>query len=120
MPDQTRILIAEDDHEVVELIRVYLEKEGFAVTAAGDGEAALALVEAVVPDLLVLDVMLPKLDGWAVCRRIRENEATRLLPVVMLTSRGDEMDRVLGLELGADDYITKPFSPRVLLARVRG
>jgi two-component system response regulator ResD len=119
MSDQTRVLIAEDDREVMELVRVYLQKEGFQVSTAVDGETALESVGTAVPDLLVLDVMLPKLDGWAVCRRIRENEATRLLPVVMLTSRGDEMDRVLGLELGADDYVTKPFSPRELVARIK-
>jgi len=119
MSDQTRVLIAEDDREVMELVRVYLQKEGFQVSTAADGETALESVEAAAPDLLVLDVMLPKLDGWAVCRRIREDEATRHLPIVMLTSRGEEMDRVLGLELGADDYVTKPFSPRELVARVK-
>jgi two-component system response regulator ResD len=119
MPDKTRILIAEDDREVVELVRVYLEKEGFAVTAAGDGEAALEQVAREHPDLVVLDIMLPKLDGWAVCRRLREDPDTRTIPIVMLTSRGEEMDRVLGLELGADDYVTKPFSPRELVARIK-
>jgi len=119
MPPQTKILIAEDDVEVMDLVRVYLAREGFEVVAASDGEAALEVVESARPDLLVLDVMLPKLDGWAVCRRLREAEGTRRLPIVMLTSRSDEMDRVLGLELGADDYVTKPFSPRELLARIK-
>jgi DNA-binding response OmpR family regulator len=119
MPLRTTILIAEDDAEVMDLVRVYLTREGFEVTGAADGEAALGLAESSRPDLLVLDVMLPKLDGWAVCRRVRENEATRRLPIVMLTSRSDEIDRVLGLELGADDYVTKPFSPRELVARIK-
>ena len=119
MPTQTKILIAEDDAEVMDLVRVYLTREGFEVAAAADGESALELAETAAPDLLVLDVMLPKLDGWAVCRRLRERETTQRLPIVMLTSRSDEMDRVLGLELGADDYVTKPFSPRELLARIK-
>ncbi len=116
---KTTILIADDDLQVVELVQAYLEKEGFAVVIAADGGTALERVERDRPDLVVLDIMLPKLDGWAVCRRIREDEATRHLPIVMLTSRGDEMDRVLGLELGADDYVTKPFSPRELVARIK-
>lgn len=119
MPAQTRILIAEDDAEVRDLVRVYLAREGFAVDAAGDGESALDQALSAQPDLLILDVMLPKIDGWAVCRRLRERDATQRLPIVMLTSRTDEMDRVLGLELGADDYVTKPFSPRELVARVK-
>jgi two-component system alkaline phosphatase synthesis response regulator PhoP len=119
MPIRPRILVAEDDAEVMDLVRVYLAREGFEVAAAGDGETALELAQSRGPDLLVLDVMLPKLDGWAVCRRLREQEATRRLPIVMLTSRSDEMDRVLGLELGADDYVTKPFSPRELVARIK-
>ena len=119
MPVQTKILIAEDDAEVMDLVRVYLTREGFEVAAASDGEAALELARSSSPDLLVLDVMLPKLDGWAVCRRLREQQATQRLPIVMLTSRSDEMDRVLGLELGADDYVTKPFSPRELVARIK-
>jgi DNA-binding response OmpR family regulator len=119
MPTQAKILIAEDDAEVMDLVRVYLTREGFEVAAVADGASALELAESAAPDLLVLDVMLPKLDGWAVCRRLREREATRRLPIVMLTSRSDEMDRVLGLELGADDYVTKPFSPRELVARIK-
>jgi DNA-binding response OmpR family regulator len=119
MAAQTKILLVEDDAEVREFVRVYLTREGFAVAEAGDGEAALELAESHAPDLLVLDVMLPGVDGWAVCRRLREQEATRRLPIVMLTSRSDEMDRVLGLELGADDYVSKPFSPRELVARIK-
>ena len=116
---KTAILIADDDPQVVELVQAYLEREGFAVVVAADGESALERVARERPDLVVLDIMLPKLDGWAVCRRLREDPATRTIPIVMLTSRGEEMDRVLGLELGADDYVTKPFSPRELVARIK-
>jgi DNA-binding response OmpR family regulator len=116
---QLSILIVEDDPRVVDLVSVYLEKEGFQVEIANDGEAGLARAEEQRPDLVVLDVMLPKLDGWAVCRRLREKPETERIPIVMLTSRGEEMDRVLGLDLGADDYVTKPFSPRELVARIK-
>jgi DNA-binding response OmpR family regulator len=116
---KTTILIADDDLQVVELVQAYLEKEGFAVVIAADGGTALERVERDRPDLVVLDIMLPKLDGWAVCRHLREDPDTRTIPIVMLTSRGEEMDRVLGLELGADDYVTKPFSPRELMARIK-
>ncbi len=116
---KTAILIADDDPQVVELVRTYLEKEGFAVVIAADGEAALEKVARDRPDLVVLDIMLPRLDGWAVCQRLREDPETRTIPIVMLTSRAEEMDRVLGLELGADDYVTKPFSPRELVARIK-
>ena len=113
------ILIADDDPKIVELVGVYLTKEGFGVLVAEDGDTALDLAMAQLPDLLVLDVMLPRRDGWSVCRRLREDDATCALPVVMLTCRGDETDRVLGFELGADDYVTKPFSPRELVARIK-
>jgi two-component system alkaline phosphatase synthesis response regulator PhoP len=116
---RTAILIADDDPQIVELVQAYLEKKGFAVMLAADGESALERVARERPDLVVLDIMLPKLDGWAVCRRLREDPDTRTIPIVMLTSRGEEMDRVLGLELGADDYVTKPFSPRELVARIK-
>jgi two-component system response regulator ResD len=116
---KTGILIADDDPQVVELVQAYLEKEGFAVVIAADGETVLERVARERPDLVVLDIMLPKLDGWAVCRHLRDDPDTRAIPIVMLTSRGEEMDRVLGLELGADDYVTKPFSPRELMARIK-
>jgi two-component system response regulator ResD len=119
MSREVKILIADDDPRVVELVQAYLEKEGFAVLVATDGDEALDLATRHRPDLVVLDIMLPKLDGWAVCRRLREDPDTRTIPIVMLTSRGEEMDRVLGLELGADDYVTKPFSPRELVARIK-
>ncbi len=117
--NKTAILIADDDAQLVELVQAYLEKEGFSVMVAADGESALERVARERPDLVVLDIMMPKLDGWAVCRHLREDPATLTIPIVMLTSRAEEMDRVLGLELGADDYVTKPFSPRELVARIK-
>lgn len=110
------VLVVEDDATVREVVVRYLEREGIAVTAVGDGESALVQAAVRWPDLVVLDLMLPTLDGFEVCRRLR---ATAPVPVIMLTARGDEDDRVLGLELGADDYISKPFSPRELTARVK-
>lgn len=112
----TRLLVIDDDVELVALLREYLEGEGFAVAAAHDGEAGLRAAAEAAPDLVVLDVMLPKLGGFDVLRRLRERTS---LPVVMLSARGEEVDRVVGLELGADDYLPKPFSPRELVARIR-
>jgi len=111
-----RVLIVEDDRTVAEVVARYLEREGFAVESVGDGLEALARADAKLPDLVVLDIMLPGLDGLEVCRRLRSRAP---IPVVMLTARGSEEDRVLGLELGADDYVAKPFSPRELTARVK-
>lgn len=113
------ILIVEDEEDIQELIRFNLEKESFTVTCAGSGEEALDQVAQALPDLVLLDLMLPGMDGLSVCRALRASERTRELPVMMLTAKDDEADIVTGLELGADDYMTKPFSPRVLLARVR-
>jgi DNA-binding response OmpR family regulator len=110
------VLVVEDDPTVREVVVRYLEREGLAVTAVGDGESALVEAAKRWPDLVVLDLMLPALDGFEVCRRLR---ATAPVPVIMLTARGDEDDRVMGLELGADDYVAKPFSPRELTARVK-
>jgi DNA-binding response OmpR family regulator len=112
----TRILVVEDDRTVAEVVTRYLEREGFVVESVGDGNEALARADAQLPDLVVLDIMLPGLDGLEVCRRLRSRAP---IPVVMLTARGSEEDRVLGLELGADDYVSKPFSPRELTARVK-
>lgn len=112
-----RILVVDDDKHIRELCRIYLEASGFSVLEAADGQAALAVMAAERPDLVVLDVMLPKLDGWQVLNEVRKDSIW--LPVVMLTAVGDEEDRVLGLDLGADDYLTKPFSPKELVARVR-
>ncbi|MGI8683561.1 MAG: response regulator [Acidimicrobiales bacterium] len=113
-----RILVVDDDVTVAEVLTRYLEREGFAVDTVGDGEAALASAAASSPDLVVLDLMLPGIDGLEVCRRLRA-AGTVHVPVVMLTARGDEGDRVAGLEIGADDYVVKPFSPRELTARVK-
>lgn len=114
-----RILIIEDDRDIVELVRYNLAKEGFQVVSAVDGAAGLAALKKSTPDLLLLDLMLPKMSGLDVCREIRREESLNRLPILMLTARGDEADRVVGLEMGADDYVTKPFSPRELVARVK-
>jgi DNA-binding response OmpR family regulator len=110
------ILVVDDERHIVDLLRLYLEKEGFAVVAATDGEQALQLHARQEPDLVILDVMLPKVDGFEVCREIRRRADT---PVLMLTARTDDVDSIVGLELGADDYVTKPFNPRALVARVK-
>lgn len=117
MPDSApRILVVDDDTNVSEVVSRYLVREGFSVEVVGDGRTALDRALADPPDLVVLDLMLPGIDGLEVCRRLR---ALAPVPVIMLTARGDESDRVIGLELGADDYIAKPFSPKELVARVR-
>ncbi len=110
------ILIADDEANIRELARMYLEKDGFQVTTVNDGAQALAQVKQSPPSLLVLDLMMPEVDGWEVCRRIRANSN---LPILMLTARDDDIDKIVGLEMGADDYLTKPFNPRELVARVR-
>ncbi len=114
-----RLLIVEDDKDIVELVRYNLEKEGYQVASSGDGLSALSVIKKSAPDLVILDLMLPKLSGLEVCREIRREQTLNRLPILMLTARGDEADRVVGLEMGADDYVTKPFSPRELVARVR-
>ncbi len=113
------ILVVEDEDDIRELLRYNLEKEGYQVFPAATGEEALQALRSRLPDLILLDLMLPGIDGLEVCRSIKGTPNTRHLPLVMLTAKGEEADIVTGLELGADDYITKPFSPRVLLARVR-
>ncbi|MFN2291297.1 MAG: response regulator transcription factor [Anaerolineae bacterium] len=110
------ILVVDDEARIVKLVHDYLERAGFAVLTAQDGETALALARIEQPDLIVLDLMLPGIDGLDVCRRLRQVSG---VPIIMLTARVEEADRVVGLELGADDYVTKPFSPRELVARVR-
>jgi len=110
------ILVADDESRMRQLVRVYLEKDGFQVIEAADGEEVMARLEENDPDLVVLDLMMPKVDGWETCRRIR---AKSDIPVIILTARGEELDRLLGFELGADDYVVKPFSPRELVARVK-
>ena len=114
-----RVLIIEDDKDIVELVRYNLANEGFQVSAAFDGSAGLNTLKKTPPDLLLLDLMLPKLSGLEICREVRRDDSLNRLPILMLTARGDEADRVVGLEMGADDYVTKPFSPRELLARVK-
>ena len=111
------ILLVDDEPSIVQLARMYLERENFKVESAGDGEAALEAVRRLTPHLVVLDVMLPKLDGLEVCRRLRaENNP---VAIIMLTARDEDIDKILGLELGADDYLTKPFNPRELVARIK-
>ena len=114
-----KILIVEDELDLVKLLRYNLEKEGFRVTQTTDGSLALAEIRRDLPDLLILDLMLPGVDGLEVCRQLRRHERYIALPILMLTARGEEADRVVGLEIGADDYVTKPFSMRELIARVR-
>jgi DNA-binding response OmpR family regulator len=117
--NEETILLVDDEPNIIDLARMYLQQEGFRVESAGDGEAALEKIAESVPALVVLDLMLPKLDGWDVCRRIRSDEATKDLPLIMLTARDDDVDKIVGLELGADDYLTKPFNPRELVARIK-
>lgn len=115
MADKT-VLVVEDEENLLEALKYNLEREGFAVRTAVDGEAGLELARSLKPDLIVLDLMLPKMDGFELCRVLRRDSD---VPILILTARGEEVDRVVGLELGADDYVTKPFSMRELLARVK-
>lgn len=112
----TTILVADDEKNILELCRLYLVKEGFAVETAIDGQEVLDKVRRSRPDLVVLDLMMPRIDGLEVCQRLRKDTS---IPIIMLTARGDDVDKVVGLELGADDYVTKPFNPRELVARVK-
>jgi two-component system phosphate regulon response regulator PhoB len=114
-----RVLLIEDDRDIVELVRYNLEREGFQVASATDGATGLAQIRKAPPDILLLDLMLPKLSGLDICKEIRRDTSLNRLPILMLTARGEEADRVVGLEMGADDYVTKPFSPRELGARVK-
>ena len=115
----SRVLIVEDEPDIRDLLAFHLEREGFQVSKSRTGSDALRQIRTSPPDLVLLDIMLPEVDGLEVCRRLRREPATAPLPIVMLTAKGDEVDRVLGLELGADDYIVKPFSPKEVVARVR-
>jgi two-component system phosphate regulon response regulator PhoB len=114
-----RILIVDDEEDILELIGYNLTREGYRISAEKTGEAALEKARREKPDLIILDLMLPGIDGLEVCRLLKGDELTSLIPIIMLTAKGEDADIVTGLELGADDYITKPFSPRVLLARIR-
>ena len=116
MDTKTKILIVDDEENICELVRLYIEKEGFEAVIAGDGQEALAKFGSEKPDLILLDVMLPIKDGWQVCREIRAHSN---VPIIMLTAKGETFDKVLGLELGADDYVVKPFEPKELIARIR-
>ena len=116
---RAKILVVEDEADIRELIRFNLEREGFAVEEAGTGAEALERVKRRVPDLLLLDLMLPGMPGLEVCRALRGSKDTASLPIVIVTAKGTEVDKILGLEMGADDYVVKPFSPRELIARVR-
>lgn len=111
-----KILVVDDEANIRDLARLYLEREGYEVVTAGDGEQALEQFRFEEPALVVLDLMLPQMDGWEVCRRLRANSN---VPIIMLTARDDDVDKIVGLEMGADDYMTKPFNPRVLVAQVR-
>ena len=114
--DNKKILIVDDDENICELLRLYLVKEGFQVVLAGDGEEALARFTAENPDIILLDVMMPRLDGWQVCREIRKKSEC---PIIMITAKGETFDKVLGLELGADDYVVKPFETKEIVARIK-
>ncbi len=116
MPGQL-ILVVDDEPNIIQLARMYLEREGYRVHAVGDGRAALQAVESLQPALMVLDLMLPEVDGFEVCRRLRA--ANNPVPILMVTARDEDVDKILGLEMGADDYLTKPFNPRELVARVK-
>jgi len=117
MPGQ-RILVVDDEAKIVRIVRAYLERDGYRVLVAGDGQAALDLVRGERPSLVILDLMLPQVSGWDVCRALRREAATATLPIIMLTARDEAADRIVGLELGADDYVVKPFDPNELVARV--
>jgi DNA-binding response OmpR family regulator len=114
--DNRKIIIVDDDENICELLRLYLEKDGFSTITAFDGEAAVEKAKKENPDLVLLDIMLPKLDGWQVCREIRKESN---VPIIMLTAKGETFDRILGLELGADDYVPKPFDTKEVIARIR-
>ncbi len=113
------IALVEDEPDIVELISIHLEKAGYEVKSFLDGKSFYRFLEKKVPDLLVLDLMLPDIDGLEICKHIRKNDATASMSIIMLTAKSEEMDKILGLELGADDYVTKPFSPKELVARVK-
>ena len=111
-----KILVCDDDKNICELLRLYLEKDGYTVTIANDGEEALEKFRIEQPELILLDIMMPKLDGWQVCREVRKKSDC---PIIMVTAKGETFDKVLGLELGADDYVTKPFDPKEIIARIK-
>ena len=113
---QYKILIVDDDENICELLRLYLQKDGFEVIVANDGRQAVDFANKYSPDLILLDIMLPQLDGWQVCREIRK---TSEVPIIMLTAKSETFDKILGLELGADDYVSKPFDTKEVIARIK-
>jgi two-component system phosphate regulon response regulator PhoB len=119
MTTKPKILVVDDEPDAVELVEFNLKANGYDVVTATDGEEALEKARAIIPDLIVLDLMLPEVDGTEVCKILRRDQRTQAIPIIMLTAKAAEIDRVLGLELGADDYVTKPFSPRELVLRVK-
>ncbi|MBI3812579.1 MAG: response regulator transcription factor [Nitrospirae bacterium] len=114
-----KIVVIEDEPDIIGLVTLYLEKEGYRVTAVRDGVKGFQHLRTEPPDLLILDIMLPEMDGLEICRRVRADSKTAALPIIMLTAKGEESDKIVGLELGADDYLVKPFSPKELVARVK-
>jgi DNA-binding response OmpR family regulator len=118
-PSAKKVLIVEDEKDILQLVKLYLEKEGYRTVTASTGSEGLAQVRSEKPDLLVLDLMLPEIDGLEICKRLRSAPDTAMLPIIMLTAKAEESDTIIGLELGADDYVTKPFSPKTLVARVK-
>lgn len=118
-PTRKKILIVEDEQDILNLVKMYLEKEGYRVSTAMTGLEGLKLVKAEHPNLIVLDLMLAEMDGLEVCKRVRGAPETAMIPIIMLTAKAEEADTIVGLELGADDYVTKPFSPKALVARVK-
>ncbi len=114
-----KVLIVEDEKDILQLVKLYLEKEGYRIVTASTGSEGLAQVRSEKPDLIVLDLMLPEIDGLEICKRLRSAPDTAMLPIIMLTAKAEESDTIIGLELGADDYVTKPFSPKTLVARVK-
>jgi len=118
-PMSARVLVVEDDPDIAELVVRYLDKAGYSTTRVSSGRDALDSVRTKPPDLMVLDLMLPYIDGLEVCRLLRANDKTAVIPIIMLTARADESERIVGLEIGADDYLAKPFSPNELVARVK-
>lgn len=113
---KTRVLVVDDDSNICELLRLYLEKEGYEVTVANDGKSAVDTAKELEPDIMLLDIMLPGLDGWQVCREIRKFSN---MPIIMITAKDETFDKILGLELGADDYVTKPFDAKEVIARIK-
>ena len=114
-----RVLVVEDERDILDLVRLYLEKEGYRTLSASSGAEALRVIKSDRPDLIVLDLMLPEMDGLEVCKRLRADPQTAMVPIIMLTAKAEESDTIIGLALGADDYVTKPFSPNALVARVK-